>query len=99
VAEYADAAVKILEQARTREVRLTGLKLVEALMGRGTSNLKLTGWQVTRPLSPSPYPYPYPYPYPLIPYPLCLIQLGSSRAPWLFFLCTCKLYFVPFRFL
>jgi hypothetical protein len=46
VAEYADAAVKILEQARTREVRLTGLKLVEALMGRGTANLKLTGWQV-----------------------------------------------------
>ncbi len=50
MAEHADAAVKILEQARTREVRLTGLKLVEALMGRGTANLKLTGWQVTRPL-------------------------------------------------
>jgi hypothetical protein len=45
-AEYADAAVKILDQARVRETRLTGLKLVEALMGRGTSNLKLQGWQV-----------------------------------------------------
>ena len=46
--EYAVAAVKILEQAKTRETRLTGLKLVEALMGRGTSNLKLAGWQVSQ---------------------------------------------------
>lgn len=44
--EYGEAAVKILDQARTRETRMTGLKLVEALMGRGTANLKLAGWQV-----------------------------------------------------
>jgi hypothetical protein len=44
--DYAEAAVKILNQAKTREVRLTGLKLVEALMGRGAPASKLTGWQV-----------------------------------------------------
>lgn len=45
ITKYAEAAVKILNQARARETRLTGLKLVEALMGKGTANLKLTGWQ------------------------------------------------------
>ena len=36
--------MKILEQAGRREQRVTGLKLVDAVQGRGASNLKLAGW-------------------------------------------------------
>ena len=44
VGDAARAAVSILEQAARREQRVTGLKLVEAVQGRGASNLKLAGW-------------------------------------------------------
>lgn len=44
VGDAARAAVQILEQAGRREQRVTGLKLVEAVQGRGASNLKLAGW-------------------------------------------------------
>jgi len=42
--DAARAAVGILEQAGRREQRVTGLKLVEAVQGRGATNLKLAGW-------------------------------------------------------
>ena len=44
VGEVARAAVSILEQAARREQRVTGLKLVEALQGRGAPALRLAGW-------------------------------------------------------
>ena len=44
VVDAAKAAVSILEQAARREQRVTGLKLVEAVQGKGASNLKLAGW-------------------------------------------------------
>jgi len=44
VGDAARAAVGILEQAARREQRVTGLKLVEAVQGRGANNLKLAGW-------------------------------------------------------
>merc|ERR1719342_2007737 len=44
VGDSARAAVRILEQAARREQRVTGLKLVEAVQGRGATNLKLAGW-------------------------------------------------------
>jgi len=45
VSDYGKAAVKILSQAKLKEIRLTGLKLVEALMGKGPNNVKLQGWK------------------------------------------------------
>merc|ERR1719474_1033614 len=45
ITEYCQAALKILESAKVKEVRLTGLKLVDALMGKGASNIKLPGWK------------------------------------------------------
>ena len=44
VGDAARAALSILQQAGRREQRVTGLKLVEAVQGRGASNLKLAGW-------------------------------------------------------
>ena len=44
VGDAARAAVGILEQAARREQRVTGLKLVEAVQGKGANNLKLAGW-------------------------------------------------------
>jgi len=44
VGEVARAAIGILEQAARREQRVTGLKLVEALQGRGAPALRLAGW-------------------------------------------------------
>lgn len=45
VTDYAEAAVGILTAAGPKEIRLTALKLVEALQGRGANNSKLAGWK------------------------------------------------------
>ena len=47
ITDYARASVKILQEAKKKEVRVTGLKLVEALQGRGANNIKIQGWKVT----------------------------------------------------
>merc|ERR1712202_81819 len=45
VTDYAKAAVDILTAATTKEIRVTAIKLVEALQGRGANNVKLAGWR------------------------------------------------------
>jgi len=45
VSDYGKTAVAILRQAKLKEIRLTGLKLVEALMGKGPNNVKMAGWK------------------------------------------------------
>lgn len=45
VTDYAEAAVGILKAAAPKEIRVTALKLVEALQGKGANNTKLAGWK------------------------------------------------------
>jgi len=45
VTDYANAAVSILKAASPKEIRVTAIKLVEALQGRGANNMKLAGWK------------------------------------------------------
>eukprot|EP00092_Neocalanus_flemingeri_P026366 GFUD01028582.1.p1 GENE.GFUD01028582.1~~GFUD01028582.1.p1 ORF type:complete len:664 (+),score=201.59 GFUD01028582.1:102-2093(+) len=45
VTDYAEAAVGILTAAGPKEIRVTALKLVDALQGRGANNTKLAGWK------------------------------------------------------
>merc|ERR1711892_360117 len=45
VTDYAEAAVGILIAAAPKEIRVTAIKLVEALQGRGANNAKLAGWK------------------------------------------------------
>ena len=45
VTDYAKAAVGILKSAAPKEIRVTALKLVEALQGKGANNIKLAGWK------------------------------------------------------
>jgi len=45
VTDYAEAAVGILIAAAPKEIRVTAIKLVEALQGRGANNTKLAGWK------------------------------------------------------
>eukprot|EP00088_Acartia_fossae_P000288 TRINITY_DN10103_c0_g1_i9.p1 TRINITY_DN10103_c0_g1~~TRINITY_DN10103_c0_g1_i9.p1 ORF type:complete len:588 (+),score=119.02 TRINITY_DN10103_c0_g1_i9:139-1764(+) len=45
IADYQGAAVRILQSAANKELRVTGLKLVDALLGRGAANLKLADWK------------------------------------------------------
>merc|ERR1711915_1014662 len=41
VTAYAKAAVDILNAGVTKEIRITSIKLVDALMGRGANNIKI----------------------------------------------------------
>ena len=45
ISEFAEAVLKILARAKDGDLKMTALKLVEALRGRGASNLKLTDWK------------------------------------------------------
>jgi len=45
VTDYAEAAIGILTAAAPKEIRVTAIKLVEALQGRGANNTKLPGWK------------------------------------------------------
>jgi len=45
VTDYAQAAIGILTAAAPKEIRVTAIKLVEALQGRGANNTKLPGWK------------------------------------------------------
>jgi len=45
VTDYAKAAIGILTAAGPKEIRVTAIKLVEALQGRGANNTKLPGWK------------------------------------------------------
>jgi len=45
ITEYHVAALKILKSAANKELRVTALKLVEALTNRGAANLKIEGWK------------------------------------------------------
>jgi len=45
VTDYAKAAVGILTAAAPKEIRVTAIKLVEALQGKGANNTKLPGWK------------------------------------------------------
>jgi len=45
VTDYAKAAIGILAAAGPKEIRVTAIKLVEALQGRGANNTKLAGWK------------------------------------------------------
>ena len=42
---WADAARRILDQAKSGDIRVTATKLVDALLGKGQANLKLSGWK------------------------------------------------------
>jgi len=44
ITDYAKAANGILEAAGPKEIRITAVKLVEALQGKGANNVKLKGW-------------------------------------------------------
>jgi len=45
VTDYAKAAVDILNAGVTKEIRITATKLVDALMGRGANNIKISRWK------------------------------------------------------
>jgi len=45
ITEYYEAALKILKSAANKEIRVTALKLVEAVTNRGAANLKIEGWK------------------------------------------------------
>ena len=45
VTDYAKAAVDILNAGVSKEIRITAIKLVEALQGRGANNIKIPGWK------------------------------------------------------
>ena len=49
VKEWVDAVIKILNQAKSGDVRVTANKLVDALLGKGQANLKLNGWKAPLP--------------------------------------------------
>ena len=53
VKEYAEAAVQILLNAKSGDVRVTANKLVDALLCKGQANLRLNGWK------PPPFPKEY----------------------------------------
>jgi len=45
ISGFGQAAVKILREAKRKEVRVTGLKLVDALLGKGAKEVKIDGWK------------------------------------------------------
>lgn len=45
--QYAKAALKILQNAEAGEIRVTAIKLIDALLGKGQANLRLDGWNAT----------------------------------------------------
>ena len=45
VTDYAKAAVDILNAGVSKETRITAIKLVEALQGRGANNIKIARWK------------------------------------------------------
>ena len=48
VKECSDAAIQILNHAKAGDIRVTANKLVDALLGKGQSNLKLNGWKMPK---------------------------------------------------
>lgn len=45
VTDNARAVVRILQQAAAKDLKITALKLVDAMLGKGAGNLKLGGWK------------------------------------------------------
>jgi ATP-dependent DNA helicase Q1 len=48
ISDIGEAARNILVKAKDSDLKMTALKLVEALRGRGPSNLKLASWKAPK---------------------------------------------------
>ena len=51
ISDIAEAARNILSKAKDSDLKMTALKLVEAIRGRGASNLKLSSWKPPKSIS------------------------------------------------